>query len=217
MRRHRFDPWVRKIPWRRKWQPSAVFSPGESHGRRSLAGLQSTRSQASDLTQRVNNNSGKAAFPPKVLESSDLTQVVVYTNSGLIRCSSPAAGWRRVQSDEAPDAPEVGPWIRWGQRANNVSAHSVLLQSLQPHRLQPTRLLRPWDFPGKNTALGGCALLHGDLSDPGIEPRTPASLARQAGWLPLSHLASLSEQCPWRQTAGRRLEWVFPGWNSPSS
>ena len=37
-RRHRFDPWVGKIPWRRKWQPTSVFLPGESHGLRSLAG-----------------------------------------------------------------------------------------------------------------------------------------------------------------------------------
>ena len=35
-RRHRFNPWVRKIPWRRKWQPTLVFSPEKSHGRRSL-------------------------------------------------------------------------------------------------------------------------------------------------------------------------------------
>ena len=33
-----FDPWVRRIPWRRKWQSSPVFLPGESHGLRSLAG-----------------------------------------------------------------------------------------------------------------------------------------------------------------------------------
>ena len=33
-----FDPWVGKIPWRRKWQPTPGFLPGESHGRRSLAG-----------------------------------------------------------------------------------------------------------------------------------------------------------------------------------
>ena len=38
MRRPRFDPWIGKIPWRRKWQPTAVFLPGESHGQRSLAG-----------------------------------------------------------------------------------------------------------------------------------------------------------------------------------
>ena len=33
-----FNPWVRKIPWRRAWQPSLVFLPGESHERRSLMG-----------------------------------------------------------------------------------------------------------------------------------------------------------------------------------
>ena len=37
-RRPGFDPWVRKIPWRREWQPTLVFSPGKSHGRRSLTG-----------------------------------------------------------------------------------------------------------------------------------------------------------------------------------
>ena len=31
-----FDPWVRKIPWRRKWQPTPVFLLEESHGQRSL-------------------------------------------------------------------------------------------------------------------------------------------------------------------------------------
>ena len=29
-----FDPWVGKIPWRRRWQPTPVFLPGESHGQR---------------------------------------------------------------------------------------------------------------------------------------------------------------------------------------
>jgi len=33
-----FNPWVGKIPWRRAWQPTAVFLPGESHGPRSLVG-----------------------------------------------------------------------------------------------------------------------------------------------------------------------------------
>ena len=37
-RRHTFDPWVRKIPWRRAWQPTLVFLPGESHELRSLLG-----------------------------------------------------------------------------------------------------------------------------------------------------------------------------------
>ena len=37
-RRLKFDPWVIKIPCRRKWQPTPVFVPGKSHGQRSLAG-----------------------------------------------------------------------------------------------------------------------------------------------------------------------------------
>ena len=37
-KRSRFDPWVRKTPWRRKWQPTPVLLPGESHGQRSLVG-----------------------------------------------------------------------------------------------------------------------------------------------------------------------------------
>ena len=40
-RRHkkcRFDPWFRKIPWRRKWQPTPVFVPGKFYGQRRFAG-----------------------------------------------------------------------------------------------------------------------------------------------------------------------------------
>ena len=40
-RRHwrgRFDPWIGKIPWRRAWQTTAGFLPGESHGQRNLVG-----------------------------------------------------------------------------------------------------------------------------------------------------------------------------------
>ena len=37
-KRFRFDPWVRKIPWRREWQLALIFFPGETHGQRSQAG-----------------------------------------------------------------------------------------------------------------------------------------------------------------------------------
>ena len=37
-RRCRFNPWVRKISWKRKWQPTLVFLLGKSHGQRSLEG-----------------------------------------------------------------------------------------------------------------------------------------------------------------------------------
>ena len=37
-RRHELDHWVKKIPWRRKWQLTLVFLPGKFHGQRSLVG-----------------------------------------------------------------------------------------------------------------------------------------------------------------------------------
>ena len=37
-RRHRFNPWAGKIPWRRKWPPTPVSLPGKSHGQRGLMG-----------------------------------------------------------------------------------------------------------------------------------------------------------------------------------
>ena len=38
VKRRGCNPWVRKIPWRRAWQPTPVFLPRESHGQRSLVG-----------------------------------------------------------------------------------------------------------------------------------------------------------------------------------
>ena len=44
-----FDPWVGKIPWRRKWQPAPVFLPRESHGQRSLVGYSPGGHRESDM------------------------------------------------------------------------------------------------------------------------------------------------------------------------
>ena len=49
----RFDPWVWKIPWRRKWQPTRVFLLGKSHGQRSLAGYSLWGHQESDMTEHA--------------------------------------------------------------------------------------------------------------------------------------------------------------------
>ena len=50
-RRCRFSPWVRKIPWRRAWQPTPVFLPGKSHGQRSLVGYSPQSHKESDTTE----------------------------------------------------------------------------------------------------------------------------------------------------------------------
>ena len=52
-RRCRFDPWVREIPWRRKWQPTPVFLPSESHRQRSLANYSPWRHKDSDTAEKL--------------------------------------------------------------------------------------------------------------------------------------------------------------------
>ena len=52
-RRPRFDPWDRKIPWRRKWQPTPVFLPRKSHGQRSLVGYSPWDCKESDATEQL--------------------------------------------------------------------------------------------------------------------------------------------------------------------
>ena len=49
--RYGFDPWVRKIPWRRIWQLTPVFLPGESHGQSSLVGYSPWGRKESDTTE----------------------------------------------------------------------------------------------------------------------------------------------------------------------
>ena len=50
-RRPGFDPWVRKIPWRKKWLPTPVFLPGESQGRGSLVGCRLGGRTELDMTE----------------------------------------------------------------------------------------------------------------------------------------------------------------------
>ena len=50
-RRPGFDPWVRKIPWRRERLPTPVFMPGKSHGLRSLVGYSPWGRKELDMTE----------------------------------------------------------------------------------------------------------------------------------------------------------------------
>ena len=51
--RHRFNPWVGKIPRRGKWQPTTVFLAGKSHGQRSLVGYNSWGCKELDTTEHT--------------------------------------------------------------------------------------------------------------------------------------------------------------------
>ena len=55
-RKHRFNSWARKLPWKRKWQPTPVFLSGKSHGQRSLTGYNHGYTKMLDMTQQLNNS-----------------------------------------------------------------------------------------------------------------------------------------------------------------
>ena len=48
-----FDLWVRKIPWRKEWQPTAVFLSSEFQGQRSLVGYSPWGRKESDTTKQL--------------------------------------------------------------------------------------------------------------------------------------------------------------------
>ena len=57
-RRYRFDPWVRKSPWRRKWQSTPVL-PGIFHGQRNLAGYSPQGRKKLDKTEQLIMHTGR--------------------------------------------------------------------------------------------------------------------------------------------------------------
>ena len=48
-----FDPWIRKIPWSRKWHPTPIFLPEEFHGQKSLVAYSPWGCQESDKTEHL--------------------------------------------------------------------------------------------------------------------------------------------------------------------
>jgi len=50
-----FEPWVGKIPWRRKWQPTPISLMGKSHGQRNLVGYSPWDHKEFDMTEQLNN------------------------------------------------------------------------------------------------------------------------------------------------------------------
>jgi len=54
--RRGFDHWVGKVPWRRAWQPTPVFLPGESRGQKSLVGCSPQGHQEPDTTEALSTH-----------------------------------------------------------------------------------------------------------------------------------------------------------------
>ena len=96
-RRPGFNPWAGKIPWKRKWQPTPVSLPGESHGQRSLVSYSPWDCKESDTAEWLIQP--KAEEAPAVL-LSDYWSVLNSVWSGPVPEASPS--YPRDRSLETP-------------------------------------------------------------------------------------------------------------------
>ena len=85
IRDSRFNPWVRKIPWRRKWQPTPVFLPGKSHRQRSLVATvhRVTKSQTQKKWLSMHSMQGKRQKPGYYLKQETLVGLFPFLDKKL--------------------------------------------------------------------------------------------------------------------------------------
>ena len=81
-----FDPWVGKIPCVRKWQPTPVFFPEESHGQRRLAGYSPWASKESDTTEQLTLLLFLSKKKFKVSVTGEATSHLVNTTNRIPSC-----------------------------------------------------------------------------------------------------------------------------------
>ena len=74
-KRRRFDPWVRKILWNRKWQAALVFLPGKFHGQRGLEGYSSWGCKELDMTEHAHTDEyiKPPTYQPKICSCHQFT------------------------------------------------------------------------------------------------------------------------------------------------
>ena len=90
--RRELGSWVRKMPWKRTWQPTAVFLPGESHGQRSLVGYSPRGHKELDTTEEyvLNDSLVTEIYLHNLILLSSVASVV--SNSQLFASAQTIAG-----------------------------------------------------------------------------------------------------------------------------
>ena len=123
-------PWVRKIPWRRKWQPAPVFLPGKSHGQRSLVGHSSWGHEELDMIKHTHTQNLSNLADP----FSQLFWILIWS-CDLFSFWPMAFGV--VLGVPPLSSPSVSQF-----------SHSVVSDSLRPHESQHFRPPCPSPTPG---------------------------------------------------------------------
>ena len=96
-KRHRFDPWVGKIPWKMKWQPAPLFLPGKFHGQRATA-LGATKSWTwlSDWTHTHNS-----------------TAIVACPSAGLVKKFQLVSTYKPYEQWKSRTLGRSPTWVFW--------------------------------------------------------------------------------------------------------
>ena len=76
-KRRGFNPWVRKIPWNKKWQPTPVFLPGKLYGQRSLVDYSPWGLKESEMTERLSSDDNISTVGRFLRFSCDLIQTCI--------------------------------------------------------------------------------------------------------------------------------------------
>ena len=182
--------------WRRKWQPTPVFLPGESQGRGSLVGC-----PLGDRTE------------------SDTTEATQQQQQHLVGISSISITWDIVRNGGTQASPQTY-WVRiciltrFLDKLIHGLYNSVLstwgkwseIRSVVSDSLQPRGLYSPWNSPGQNTGVGSLSLLQEIFPTRGSNPGLPhcGQILYQLNHKgsPLStkdHTNPHPTQPPWRQ------------------
>ena len=166
-KRYGFNLWVGKIPRRRRWQPTPVFLPGETHGWRSLAGYSPWgRKQSdtlSDLAQHLHSAGRKAvawilllgagAFPPQLLGAEHSLQHALLQEPGDDPLSLDVTEHLAL----GKPAELVTPAVEEGEREELGRHGSLLWEQRQRKGLPVTWKSRMGDQPTQKTSAQSCS------------------------------------------------------------
>ena len=146
-KRLRFNPWIGKIPWRMKWQPTSVFLPGKLHGQKSLVGYSPWDCKESDTTEHAYTYIPFSALKHQgkwpAMEIKLVSSSILFKTVHKAKLSDATVHWKARQMNMKLSICAFSPVnavIQVPLLFNWCTVCSVVSDSLRPHGLKPTRL-----------------------------------------------------------------------------
>ena len=130
-RRHGFDPWVRKIPWKRAWQPTPVFLPRKCLGQRNPAGYSPWGHSELDMTERLTHTHAVTRALWVLLIGASQVALVVKNLPANARDQMwvPSLSWEDPLEEGMATHSSILAWrIPWAEETDR-------LQSIGSHRV----------------------------------------------------------------------------------